>query len=207
MTENAERVERYDHAAIDRKWQARWEKDELYKAEIDPTREKFYFLTMLPYTSGNLHIGHWYIMTPSDARARYLSRKGYNLMFPIGFDAFGLPAENAAIERKTHPKEWTYKNIDHMRQQLRSMGAMWDWSREAISADPDYYRWTQWFFLQLFKNDLAYKKMAPVDWCPKDQTVIAREQVIGDERVCDRCGTPVVKKRSGTVVFPNHKLR
>ncbi len=194
MTENAERVARYDHAAIDRKWQARWEKDELYKAEIDPTREKFYFLTMLPYTSGNLHIGHWYIMTPSDARARYLSRKGYNLMFPIGFDAFGLPAENAAIERKTHPKEWTYKNIDHMRRQLRSMGAMWDWSREAISSDPDYYRWTQWFFLQLFKNDLAYKKMAPVDWCPKDQTVIAREQVIGDERVCDRCGTPVVKK-------------
>ena len=194
MTDKAEKVERYDHAAIDRKWQARWEKDELYKAEIDPTREKYYYLTMLPYTSGNLHIGHWYAMTPSDAQARYKSRKGYNVMFPIGFDAFGLPGENAAIDRNIHPKEWTYKNVDHMHQQLRSMGAMWDWSREAISADPEYYRWTQWFFLQLFKNDLAYKKMAPVDWCPKDQTVLAREQVIGDERVCERCGTPVIKK-------------
>ncbi len=194
MTDKAEKVERYDHAAIDRKWQARWEKDELYKAEIDPKREKYYYLTMLPYTSGNLHIGHWYAMTPSDAQARYKSRKGYNVMFPIGFDAFGLPGENAAIDRNIHPKEWTYKNVDHMHQQLRSMGAMWDWSREAISADPEFYRWTQWFFLQLFKNDLAYKKMSPVDWCPKDQTVLAREQVIGDERVCERCGTPVIKK-------------
>ena len=194
MTNQAETEGRYDPAAIETKWQARWEQDQLYKAEIDPKREKFYFLTMLPYTSGNLHIGHWYAMTPSDARARYLSRKGYNVMYPIGFDAFGLPAENAAIERNTHPKEWTYKNIDHMHKQLRSMGAMWDWSREAISADPEYYRWTQWFFLQLFKNGLAYKKMAPVDWCPKDQTVLAREQVIGDERVCERCKTPVIKK-------------
>ncbi len=189
-----EAVEPYDPSTIEPKWQARWEQDELYKAEVDPTRKKFYFLTMLPYTSGNLHIGHWYAMTPSDARARYLSRKGYNVMYPIGFDAFGLPAENAAIDRSTHPKEWTYKNVDHMHKQLRSMGAMWDWSREAISADPEYYRWTQWFFLQLFKNDLAYKKMAPVDWCPKDQTVLAREQVIGEERVCERCKTPVVKK-------------
>jgi leucyl-tRNA synthetase len=188
------KAERYDPTAIESKWQAKWEQDELYKAEIDPRREKYFYLTMLPYTSGNLHIGHWYAMTPSDAQARYKSRKGYNVMFPIGFDAFGLPGENAAIDRNIHPKEWTYKNVDHMHKQLRSMGAMWDWSREAISADPEYYRWTQWFFLQLFKNDLAYKKMAPVDWCPKDQTVLAREQVIGDERVCERCGTPVIKK-------------
>jgi leucyl-tRNA synthetase len=185
---------RYDPSAIESKWQAKWEQDELYKAEIDPKREKYYYLTMLPYTSGNLHIGHWYAMTPSDAQARYRSRMGYNVMFPIGFDAFGLPGENAAIDRNIHPKEWTYKNVDHMHKQLRSMGAMWDWSREAISADPEYYRWTQWFFLQLFKNNLAYKKMAPVDWCPKDQTVLAREQVIGDERVCERCGTPVIKR-------------
>lgn len=188
------RAERYDPGQIERKWQDRWERDGLYRAEIDQDREKYYFLTMLPYPSGNLHIGHWYIMVPSDAQARYLSRKGYNVMFPIGFDAFGLPAENAAIENNTHPKEWTYANIDRMRQQLRSMGAMWDWSREAISSDPKYYRWTQWFFLQLFKNGLAYKKMSPVDWCPKDQTTLAREQVIGEDRVCDRCGTPVVKK-------------
>ncbi|HLF37011.1 MAG TPA: leucine--tRNA ligase [Anaerolineales bacterium] len=187
-------AERYDPGAIERKWQARWERDGLYTARVDPKRQKFYFLTMLPYPSGDLHIGHWYAMTPSDARARYLSRRGYNVMYPIGFDAFGLPAENAAIDHNTHPMKWTYANIDRMRGQLRSMGAMWDWSREAVSSDPEYYRWTQWFFLQLFKHGLAYKKMAPVDWCPKDQTVLAREQVVGEDRVCERCGTPVVKK-------------
>lgn len=188
------RVERYAPGEIEPKWQARWEADGLYEAKIDPQRTKFYFLTMLPYTSGNLHIGHWYAMSPSDARARYLRMKGYNVMFPIGFDAFGLPAENAAIERNIHPKEWTYKNIEIMRKQLRSMGAMWDWSREAISSDPEYYRWTQWFFLQFYKNDLAYKKTSPVDWCPHCNTTLAREQVIGEERVCERCKTPVIKK-------------
>ncbi len=187
-------VDRYNPAEIEPRWQARWEADALYQASIDLDQQKYYFLTMLPYTSGDLHIGHWYAMAPSDTRARYLSRAGYNVMFPIGFDAFGLPAENAAIERGIHPKTWTYQNIDRMRGQLRSMGAMWDWSREAISADPEYYRWTQWLFLQLYKHGLAYKKMAPVDWCPQDQTVLAREQVIGEERVCERCKTPVVKK-------------
>ncbi len=189
-----QRIDRYDPQEIEARWQALWAEDELYRAEIKPDQEKFYFLTMLPYTSGNLHIGHWFAMAPSDARARYLRMKGFNVMFPIGFDAFGLPAENAAIERGIHPKQWTYANIDNMRRQLRSMGTMFDWSREAISADPEYYRWTQWFFIQLFKNGLAYKKMAPVDWCPKDQTVLAREQVIGDERLCERCRTPVIKK-------------
>jgi leucyl-tRNA synthetase len=193
-TAEAAVVQGYDPAEIEPRWQQRWEQDGLYQARIDRAVGKFYFLTMLPYTSGNLHIGHWYAMVPSDARARYLSRLGHNVMFPIGFDAFGLPAENAAIEHGIHPKQWTYSNIDNMRKQLRSMGAMWDWSREAISSDPKYYRWTQWFFLQMFKNGLAYKKMAPVDWCPKDQTVLAREQVIGEERVCERCKTPVVKK-------------
>jgi leucyl-tRNA synthetase len=184
----------YDPAEIERRWQRRWAEDSLYQAEIDPDRPKFYFLTMLPYTSGDLHIGHWYTMAPSDARARYLRMRGNNVMFPIGFDAFGLPAENAAIERNIHPKEWTYDNIDNMRRQLRSMGAMWDWSREAISSDPSYYRWTQWFFLQFYKNGLAYKKMSPVDWCPHDNTTLAREQVVGEDRVCERCGTPVIKK-------------
>jgi leucyl-tRNA synthetase len=187
-------IERYDPADIEPRWQARWESDGLYKAAIDDGRRKFYFLTMLPYTSGDLHIGHWFAMGCSDARARYLRMKGYNVMYPIGFDAFGLPAENAAIERNIHPKEWTYANIVNMRRQLRSMGAMWDWSREAISSDPEYYRWTQWFFMKMFEHGLAYKKMAPVDWCPKDNTTLAREQVVGENRVCERCGTPVIKK-------------
>src|SRR3972149_2069930 len=190
----AEAVERSDPAEIEPRWQARGEQDGLHRARVDRAVRKFYFLTMLPNTSGDLHIGHWYAMAPSDARARYLSRLGHNVMFPIGFDAFGLPAENAAIERGIHPKEWTYANIENMRRQLRSMGAMWDWSREAISSEPEYYRWTQWFFLQMFKHDLAYKKMAPVDWCPKDQTVLAREQVIGEEGGGGRCKTPVIKK-------------
>ncbi len=187
-------VERYDPGRFEQKWQARWEQDKLYHADINPNRKKAYFLTMLPYTSGDLHIGHWFIKATSDARARYMRMLGYNVMLPIGFDAFGLPAENAAIERNIHPKEWTYKNIERMRRQLRSMGAMWDWSREAITSDPEYYRWTQWFFQQFFKNDLAYKKMAPVDWCPQCNTTLAREQVIGDNRVCERCKTPVIKK-------------
>ncbi len=186
--------EQYRPEEIEPRWQARWVDDRLYEARVDPDREKYYFLTMLPYTSGDMHIGHWFAMTPSDARARYLHMRGYNVTFPIGFDAFGLPAENAAIARDIHPKEWTYKNIENMRRQLRSMGAMWDWSREAISADPAYYRWTQWFFLQFLKNDLAYKKYSPVDWCPNCNTTLAREQVIGDNRVCERCKTPVIKK-------------
>ncbi len=186
--------ERYSPAAIEPKWQKKWEADQLYRSVVDPNKKKFYALTMLPYPSGNLHIGHWYAMTPSDARARYLRMNGYNVMFPMGFDAFGLPAENAAIKRGIHPKKWTYSNIANMRKQLRSMGAMFDWEREAVSCDPEYYKWTQWFFSQLFKHDLAYKKMSPVDWCPKCNTTLAREQVVGDKRVCERCGTPVVKK-------------
>ena len=187
-------VDRYDPGEVEPRWQQRWEADGLYSSRIDPSRPKFYFLTMLPYTSGDLHCGHWFAMTPSDARARYLRMRGYNVTFPIGFDAFGLPAENAAIDRGIHPKVWTYGNIDNMRRQLRTMGASWDWPREAISADPQFYRWTQWFFLKMFEHGLAYKKMAPVDWCPKDNTTLAREQVIGEERVCERCKTPVIKK-------------
>ena len=189
-----DRAERYNPAAIEPKWQAKWEEDGLYRARPDPTRPKYYFLTMLPYTSGNLHIGHWYAMAPSDVRARYLRMRGYNVMYPIGFDAFGLPAENAAIQRNIHPKTWTYANIATMRTQLRTMGAIWDWDREAVSCDPEYYRWTQWFFIQMFKQGLAYKKMAAVDWCPHCNTTLAREQVWGDDRHCERCKTPVIKK-------------
>jgi leucyl-tRNA synthetase len=194
----AESPERRDNAfnpqAMEPKWQAKWEADKLYRAVIDERRPKHYALTMLPYPSGDLHIGHWFSMTPPDARARFKRMQGYNVMFPMGFDAFGLPAEGAAIKHNIHPKTWTYQNIDRMRQQMRSMGAMFDWDREAVSADPEYYRWTEWFFIQLYKHGLAYRKKAAVDWCPKDNTTLAREQVKGEDRVCDRCGTPVIKK-------------
>ena len=190
----SERRVGYDPAAIEPKWQRRWERDGLHRARIDPKRRKHYFLTMLPYPSGDLHIGHWYAMTPSDARARYLRMRGYNVMYPMGFDSFGLPAENAAIKRNIHPKEWTYANIDRMRGQLRTMGAMWDWQREATSSDPEYYRWTQWFFLKLLAHDLAYRSHAAVDFCPNCNTTVAREQVVGEERLCERCDTPVIKR-------------
>jgi leucyl-tRNA synthetase len=132
MSEN----DRYDPSEIEPRWQKRWGADGLYQAEIDPEVEKFYALTMLPYPSGDLHMGHWYAMTPPDARARWMRMRGYNVVYPIGFDSFGLPAENAAIQRNVHPREWTYGNIERMRRQLRSMGAMFDWSREMISSDP-----------------------------------------------------------------------
>lgn len=176
------------------KWQAKWEADKLYRAVIDNSKPKHYALTMLPYPSGDLHIGHWFSMTPPDARARFKRMQGYNVMFPMGFDAFGLPAEGAAIKHNIHPKKWTYQNIERMEKQMRSMGAMFDWEREAISSDPEYYRWSQWFFIQLYKHGLAYRKKQAVDWCPKDNTTLAREQVKGEDRVCDRCGTPVIKK-------------
>ncbi len=184
----------FNPQAFEQKWQQKWEADKLYRAVIDESRPKFYALTMLPYPSGDLHIGHWFSMTPPDARARFKRMQGYNVLFPMGFDAFGLPAEGAAIKHNVHPKKWTYANIERMRTQMRSMGAMFDWEREAVSADPKYYRWTEWFFIQLFKHGLSYRKKATVDWCPKDNTTLAREQVKGDDRVCDRCGTPVIKK-------------
>jgi len=185
---------RYDPATIEPKWQARWEADGRHHAPDGDPRPKFYLLTMYPYPSGDLHVGHWYPMGPSDALARYKRRRGYNVMLPIGFDAFGLPAENAAIERGIHPYRWTMDNIERMRRQLRSMGAMWDWAREVVTCDPEYYVWNQWFFLKMYERGLAYRALAPVDWCPKDNTTLAREQVVGEERVCERCGTPVVKK-------------
>lgn len=184
----------YDFKQAEEKWQNRWAETDLYRSVIDKSRPKHYALTMLPYTSGDLHIGHWYAMAPSDVRARWMRMMGYNVLFPIGFDAFGLPAENAAIQRNIHPSSWTYENIDTMRRQLRSMGAMFDWKREAITCDPEYYRWSQWLFLQFHKHDLAYKQLSPVDWCPQCNTTLAREQVWGDDRHCERCSTPVIKK-------------
>src|SRR4051794_23876474 len=179
---------------VEPKWQARREQDKLYRSGVDWARPKHYALTILPYPTGDLHLGHWHAISPSDARARWMRMRGYNVMFPMGFDAFGLPAENAAIQRNIHPKIWTYANIERMRTQMRSMGAMFDWEREAVSADPKYYKWTEWFFLKFFENGLAYRTKATVDFCPHCNTTLAREQVWGDDWHCERCGTPVIKK-------------
>jgi leucyl-tRNA synthetase len=184
----------YNPQKIESAWQKKWDKDQLYRSVIDQSKPKHYALTMLPYPSGDLHIGHWYAMTPSDARARYMRMKGFNVLFPMGFDAFGLPAENAAIKSGIHPMTRTRDNIVRMRKQLRSMGAMFDWEREMISCEPEYYKWTEWFFIQLYKEGLAYRKMSPVDFCPHCNTTLAREQVWGEDRHCERCETPVVKK-------------
>jgi leucyl-tRNA synthetase len=195
-------ADKYIPQEIEPKWQKQWEADGLYARCEDPHKPKWYLLTMLPYPSGDLHVGHWYPMTPSDAAARYKRMQGYNVFFPIGFDAFGLPAENAAIERKIHPSTWTMSNIENMRRQLRSMGAMWDWEHEAISCLPEYYKWTQWFFLKFYEMGLAYRDTALVDFCPKCNTVLAREQVWGEDRHCERCKTPVVKQS-----IPHWKFR
>jgi leucyl-tRNA synthetase len=185
--------ERYDPASFEARWRERWEGDELYRAR-DDVDGKFYLLTMYPYTSGDVHIGHWYASVGPDIVARMRRMQGHHVMLPMGFDSFGLPAENAAIDRGIHPATWTNDNIDRMRAQFRTMGASWDWSREVVASDPAFYRWTQWLFLQLYQAGLAYKAMAPVDWCPKDQVVLAREQVEGADRHCWRCGTPVIKR-------------
>lgn len=186
-------AERYDHS-IDDKWQKRWEETGIYEANEDDPRPKYYALTMYPYPSGDLHVGHWYPITPTDAHARFKRMQGFNVMYPMGFDAFGLPAENAAIRNNIHPKKWTYDNIHRMEGQLRSMGASFDWRREIITCDPEYYRWNQWFFLQFLKRGLAYRSFSPVDWCPQCNTTLAREQVVGQDRICERCSTPVIKK-------------
>ncbi len=187
-------AEKYNPTELESRWREKWEATGLYRTVEDWSKPKWYFLTMLPYTSGNLHIGHWYAMSPSDAKARYYRMNGYNVFFPIGFDAFGLPAENAAIKHGIHPYQWTHSNIENMRRQLRTMGAMWAWDREAVSCDPEFYKWNQWFFLQFYNRGLAYRKMAPVDWCPTCNTTLAREQVWGEDRHCERCHTPVIKR-------------
>jgi leucyl-tRNA synthetase len=188
------RGERYDPASFEQKWRDRWEADGLYRTHDDDPRPKRYVLTMYPYPSGDLHIGHWYAAVAPDIVARVHRMRGNNVLFPMGFDSFGLPAENAAIDRGVDPATWTAANIDRMRAQFRSMGCMFDWDRELATSDATYYRWTQWLFLKVFEAGLAYRTMAPVDWCPKDQVTLAREQVEGADRHCWRCGTPVIKR-------------
>ncbi|MFH1178491.1 MAG: class I tRNA ligase family protein [bacterium] len=183
----------YDHKEIEKKAQEKWESLNLSLADLsDESKELYYFLVEFPYPSGDLHIGHWYAYAVTDIYARMLRMRGKNVLFPIGFDAFGLPAENAAIKNGKDPKEWTYKNIERMRAQLASMGASFDWSKEVVTCDPGYYRWTQWLFAKLFEHGLAERREAAVKWCPKDQTVLANEQVI--DGCCERCGTTVEEK-------------
>ena len=187
------RIERYDPASIEPRWQARWDELGLYRTDLSNLTNRYYLLTMYPYPSGDIHIGHWYIKTPTDAIARYHRMHGKNVFLPIGFDAFGLPAENAAIKQQINPRDWTMSNIDNMRRQLRQMGATFDWDSEVVTCDPSYYRWNQWFFLRFLEAGLAYRQKSPVDWCPNDGT-LAREQVEGADRHCWRCGAAVEKR-------------
>ncbi len=188
-------MQEYLPQEIEAKWQKCWEEQGLLDFDFASEKPKFYMLTMLPYPSGDLHIGHWYAMAPSDSYARFMKMQGNEVFFPIGFDAFGLPAENAAIKNNIHPKTWTYANIERMQKQLRTMGNMFAWKNEVVSCDPEYYKWSQWFFLKMLENDLAYREHAPVDYCNQCQTTLAREQVWGEDRVCERCQNPVVKKK------------
>jgi leucyl-tRNA synthetase len=184
----------YDPSEIEPKWADRWEAEGLYRASEDPgdRRPRFYALDMFSYPSGDLHMGHAEAFSGGDAVARFAAMRGHNVLHPIGWDAFGLPAENAAIKRGMHPKEWTYANIEQQARSFRRMGMSFDWTRRINTCDPEYYKWTQWFFLRLFERGLAYRKNAPANWCPKDATVLANEQVING--ACERCGTPVVRK-------------
>ncbi|HEX3468212.1 MAG TPA: leucine--tRNA ligase [Candidatus Elarobacter sp.] len=182
----------YDFRAVERAWQQRWERDGIYVARDDDPRPKYYVLEMLPYPSGDLHVGHAKNYTLGDAIARIHRMLGRNVVHPMGWDAFGLPAENAAIQRGIDPETWTRSNIDNMRRQVRLIGTSYDWNRELASCDPEYYRWNQWFFVRMFERGLAYKREAPVNWCPVDRTVLANEQV--EDGKCWRCGAAVERR-------------
>ena len=190
----------YNFKEIEDKWQKKWEEEGIYNFKDDPSKEKLYCLEMFSYPSGaKLHLGHWYNFGVADTWARYKKMQGYNVFEPMGFDAFGLPAENYAIKTGIHPRISTEKNIETMEKQLRKMGAMFDWSHEIVTCREDYYKWTQWMFLKLYENGLAYKKEAPVNWCDKCKTVLANEQVISGE--CERCGTTVIRKNMSQWFF------
>lgn len=190
---SSESGKKYDHKTIESKWQREWEEKGLYKvSDKVEGKENFYQLVEFSYPSGDLHTGHWYAFSVPDIHARYKHMQGFNVLYPMGFDAFGLPAENAAIKNGGDPKEWTDRQMARMRTQLKSMGAMFDWSREVVTCAPEYYKWTQWMFNQFLKNDLVYRAVTKVNWCPKDQTILANEQVIDGK--CDRCGTEVVQR-------------
>ncbi|MFC4006431.1 leucine--tRNA ligase [Nonomuraea purpurea] len=184
----------YDPQALQAKWQQRWEEQDTYRAGEDPAdpRERRYMLDMFPYPSGDLHMGHGEVFAIGDVIARYWTQKGYNVLHPIGWDSFGLPAENAAIKRNAHPAEWTYANIETQATSFRRYGISFDWSRRLHTSDPEYYRWNQWLFNRFFERGLAYRKGGLVNWCPNDQTVLANEQVVAGK--CERCGADVVRR-------------
>ncbi len=185
---------------IENKWRKIWEEKELYKFDINSDKEKLYCLEMFSYPSGaKLHLGHWYNFSVADTWARYKKMCGYNLFHPMGFDAFGLPAENYAIKTGIHPKISTDKNIETMEEQLKKIGGSWDWNHEVITCNKDYYKWTQWMFLKMYEHNLAYKKEAPVNYCPSCNTVLANEQVVAGE--CERCGTTVIRKKMSQWFF------
>ena len=163
----------YDHKLIEPKWQKRWEETDYFRVTEDRSKPKYYLLEMLPYPSGTLHVGHIRNYTIGDALARYKMMQGFNVLHPMGWDAFGLPAENAAIANNRHPREWTRSNIEYMKQQHRRYGFSYDWSREISTCEPEYYHWNQWFFLKMRERDLAYRKQALVNWCPECATVLA----------------------------------
>ncbi len=184
----------YDHKKIEKKWQQYWARHKIYTTpDTAPGKDNFYLLVEFPYPSGNLHVGHWYAFAVPDILARKMRMEGKNVLYPIGFDAFGLPAENAAIKHGLNPRTWTEKNMTYMTKQIQSMGASFDWSRKVSTIDPAYYKWTQWLFLQLYKKGLAYQKETAVNWCPKDKTVLANEQVVNGR--CERCDSEIVQKQ------------
>ncbi len=185
-------VGRYIPKDIESKWQQKWKDEGIYHFAPDAHKEPYYTLVELPYPSGDLHIGHWFSFASPDAHARYKRMAGYNVFFPNGFDAFGLPAENAAIKRGVHPKDWTMSNIETMTKQFGTMGTMIDWSHEAITCLPEYYRWNQWIFIEMYKRGIAYRGKALSNWCPVDQTVLANEHV--EDGKCWRCGSEVEQK-------------
>ena len=184
--------ENYQPLAIEQKVQAAWDDSGVFNVSESTTKEKYYCLSMFPYPSGKLHMGHVRNYTIGDVISRYQRMLGKNVLQPMGWDAFGLPAENAAMQHGVHPADWTYQNIDYMRDQLKQLGFGYDWNRELATCDPDYYKWEQWFFLKLLDKGLVYKKTAPVNWCPHDRTVLANEQVI--DGCCWRCDTKVERK-------------
>jgi leucyl-tRNA synthetase len=186
---------RFDHKIIEQKWQQKWQADDLYNVgQRDEKREKEYVLVEWPYPSGNLHIGHWYAFAVPDIYVRYRRMNGVQVLYPMGFDAFGLPAENAAIKHKLDPREWTESNMAYMRGQLDSMGNAFSWDRSTASTDPEYYKWTQWMFTKFFENNIAYRGEGIVNWCPGCHTVIANEQVQSDN-TCERCGHTIEKRK------------
>jgi len=185
----------YNHKELQKKWQAYWDENKTFKVKNDFSKPKYYTLDMFPFPSGaGLHVGHPEGMTANDIIARYKNAKGFNVLHPMGWDAFWLPAENYAIKTGTHPKITTQQNIDNFRKQIKSLGFSYDWDREVNTTDPDYYKWTQWIFLKLFEKGLAYEQDLPINYCPSCKTGLANEEVLNDFS-CERCGEKVEKKK------------